>query len=332
MCNFVNEMSTATPLLLARAKELLEQDQVIAIPTETVYGLAGNMWSEQAVNTIYHLKQRPRSNPLIVHVATIAAAQALAKEIPAPLLRLATHFWPGPLTLLVEKSSQVPDSITAGSSKVAIRIPAHPLTRALLEQLSFPLVAPSANPYTRISPTTAEHVRYYFGDAIPLILDGGPCERGLESTIIGMENNQPIVYRAGALELEEIEKWIGPVTHFQPQGKETPTPGLAARHYAPITPTQICMREEIATQYSSGTAVLVLQQSIPSIPLDHQFVLAASGSLQEAAQNLYRILHQIDQAGFKKIICEELPAAGLGLTMNDKLKRAATLATPALKP
>jgi L-threonylcarbamoyladenylate synthase len=331
MCNFVNEMTTSTSLLLTRAKELLAQEQVIAIPTETVYGLAGNMWSEKAVNTIYNLKQRPRSNPLIVHVASLDAAQALVKEIPDPLLELAKQFWPGPLTLLLEKSSQVPDTITAGSSKVALRIPAHPLTRTLLEQLSFPLVAPSANPYTRISPTTAEHVRFYFGDTIPLILDGGPCEKGLESTIIGLDNNQPVLYRAGALALEQIEQCIGPITHFQPQGNETPSPGLAARHYAPLTPTEICKREEIESKYSLNAAVLVLQHAIAGIPLDHQFVLAATGSLPEAAQNFYRVLHQIDQTGFKKIICEQLPTEGLGITLNDKLTRASSPANLAMK-
>lgn len=187
----------------------------MAIPTETVYGLAGNLFSEKAVSTIYSLKQRPHSNPLIAHVASLEAAVALTKEFPAPLLELANRFWPGPLTLLVEKSSIVPDTVTAGSSKVAIRIPSHLHTQALLQHLSFPLVAPSANPYTRISPTTAEHVAYYFGSSIPLILDGGPCTLGLESTIIGFENNTPVLYRQGGLAIEMIEKLIGPVKIFQ---------------------------------------------------------------------------------------------------------------------
>lgn len=323
-------MNTINTSLLRQAIKLLEEDQVVAIPTETVYGLAGNLFSEKAVSTIYSLKQRPHSNPLIAHVATLEAAFALTKEFPAPLLELANQFWPGPLTLLVEKSSNVPHTVTAGSTKIAIRIPAHGHTQALLQELSFPLVAPSANPYTRISPTTAEHVAYYFGSSIPLILDGGPCKLGLESTIIGFENNTPILYRQGALELEMIEQVIGKVTLYQKKNKESPTPGLAARHYAPTTPTVLCDRVEIINQIDETSAVVLFSEPIPEIPLEQQFILAESGSLFEAARNLYGLLHQLDREQYSKIICERLPETGLGVALNDKLKRAAT--PPSLKP
>lgn len=314
--------------LLQQAVKLLEEDQVIAIPTETVYGLAGNIFSEKAVSTIYSLKQRPRTNPLIVHVAALEEAAALVKEIPSPLLALAKKYWPGPLTLLLEKSSVVPDSITAGSRKVAIRVPAHHLTHTLLQKLSFPLVAPSANPYTRISPTTAAHVEYYFGSSIPLILDGGPCKLGLESTIIGFENNKPILYRQGALEKEIIEQTIGEVTIYQNKTTETPTPGLAARHYAPTTPTLLCERNEIVAQLEEQCAVIVFSEAFPELPVEQQFVLSESGSLFEAARNLYSVLHEVDRGGYKKIICEKLPETGLGAVLNDKLKRASSPLNP----
>ncbi|NDF97711.1 MAG: threonylcarbamoyl-AMP synthase, partial [Chitinophagia bacterium] len=163
---------------LQQAIQLLSDENVVCVPTETVYGLAASMYSEMAIEKIYAIKGRPRTNPLIVHIGRKEDLFLLCTEVPAPLQRLIDRFWPGPLTILVEKSVQVPDSITAGGSRVGIRMPNHPLTLELLQRLPFPLVAPSANPYNAISPTTAQHVEAYFGSAIPLILDGGPCQQG----------------------------------------------------------------------------------------------------------------------------------------------------------
>ncbi len=307
---------------IATAAALLSDGEVIAIPTETVYGLAGNMYNENAVAKIYELKKRPKQNPLIVHVANIQAATPLIKDFPPKLLLLAEKLLPGPLTLLLNKSDLVPNSITAGSNRVAIRVPAHPLAVELLKMIDFPLVAPSANPYTRISPTKVKHVQAYFGSALKFILDGGDCTIGLESTIVGMEDNQPLIYRQGVISKQEIENIIGPVGNYNAISSTMPTPGLAPRHYAPQTETILTEREKIEAIFESGMAVLVFQEGISSIPIEAQYVLSENGSLAEAAKNLYRILHDLDHKRFKSILCEMLPDIGAGSAINDRLRRA----------
>jgi L-threonylcarbamoyladenylate synthase len=313
---------TRTPIEIAAA--LLSDGEVVAIPTETVYGLAGNMYNENAVAKIYELKKRPKQNPLIVHVADINSAIPLIEDFPTKLLALAEKFMPGPLTLLLNKSGLVPNSVTAGSNRVAIRVPAHPLTAELLKIINIPLVAPSANPYTRISPTKVKHVEAYFGNTIPYILDGGPCQVGLESTIVGMEEDEIIIYRKGVIGKEDLEKMVGPVKYYHSSSSQLPTPGLAPRHYAPATETLLCERDFIKTMYDSETIVLVFSTAIPSIELESQFVLSESGSLAEAAKNLYQLLHTLDEKGFKKIICEQFPEIGIGVAINDRLRRAST--------
>ena len=191
---------------ILKAKEVLQKNELIAIPTETVYGLAGNAYSETAVKKIFELKQRPFYNPLIVHIKNTAALDTVACEIPEMAYALAKEFWPGSLTLLLKKKDHIPEIITAGKATVAVRVPNHPLTLALLEQLDFPLAAPSANPFGSISPTTAQHVADYFKGNLEIILDGGECQNGLESTIIGFENDQAVLYRHGSIATEAIEK------------------------------------------------------------------------------------------------------------------------------
>ncbi|NBV30077.1 MAG: threonylcarbamoyl-AMP synthase [Chitinophagaceae bacterium] len=309
-----------SPLQIAAS--LLKQEEVVAIPTETVYGLAGNAFSEKAVSTIFELKNRPQTNPLIVHVANLKAVEPLVKKIPEKMQLLAAHFWPGPLTLLLDKSDKISSKITAGSNRVAIRVPAHPLAIELLNLLDFPLVAPSANPYTRISPTKAAHVEAYFGSKLKFILDGGDCTVGVESTIVGLENGKPVIFRKGMISKKELEELIGPTDDYIPKSPLMPTPGLALRHYAPVTETQICERENIARTYKNGMAVVVFKEKISTIPFEAQYILSKSGSLQEAAQQLYQTLTVIDQSGYNTIICEELPNEGVGIALNDRLKRA----------
>jgi L-threonylcarbamoyladenylate synthase len=310
------------PSPVQMAASLLAEDEVVAIPTETVYGLAANLYSPKAVAKIFELKNRPHTNPLIVHVANLQDALPLVQEIPAALLQLAHNFWPGPLTLLLKKSKRVPKTVTAGSDRVAIRVPNHPLTLELLKSINFPVVAPSANPYTRISPTHEKHVRAYFGNKIPYILEGGPCQVGLESTIVGVENERIILYRKGVISKEIIEQLAGSVIDYIPSKSVTPTPGLAPRHYAPDTETMLCEREKIISEYEQGAAVLIFSTVIPDIPIEDQFVLSANGSLEEAAKQLYDLLHEIDHANYKRIICEELPEEGAGYAINDRLRRA----------
>lgn len=307
------------------AASLLTQENVVAIPTETVYGLAGNMLSQKAVERIYSLKQRPLSNPLIVHVSGFDQLHEWVTNIPPALETLARTYWPGPLTLLLDKTRAVPDRITAGSQQVAVRVPSHPIALALLQQIDFPLVAPSANPFTRISPTTAEHVRTYFGEQLPFVLDGGPCAVGLESTIVGMQEGRVILYRQGAIGLTAIEELLqNKVERYAAQRGHTPTPGLSPRHYAPLTRTVLCERGDIQKIYSGHSAVIVFTTPVAGILPENQFILSPSGSLSEAGQQLYTLLHVLDKSGYENIICERLPSAGIGDAINDRLQRAAT--------
>jgi len=318
-------MSKTITNSIDKAAALLVAGEVVAIPTETVYGLAGNLFNPSAVEKIYRLKNRPRNNPLIVHVKDLEAALPLITEFPKPLQLLAEKYWPGPLTVLLKKSKLVPDSITAGSDFVAIRVPAHPLTKQLLEQIPFPLVAPSANPFTRISPTKAEHVEQYFGDSIPCILDGGSCSVGLESTIIGMNNDTPLLYREGVLGKLLLESLIGPIEKFNPQKNTILTPGQWPRHYAPLTKTILCKREEIMLHVKDNTGIIVYKEPLLSVNTNQQHILSETGSLVEAAKNLYQILHHVDKLNYETIICEMLPQEELGNTINERLKRAASI-------
>ncbi|MEM6379325.1 MAG: L-threonylcarbamoyladenylate synthase, partial [Bacteroidota bacterium] len=212
---------------LTHATKLLREGQVVAIPTETVYGLAGNALDIKAISEIFHVKQRPSFDPLIIHIPDIANAEKWVKKIPDNLLTLAKQFMPGPLTILVERKAIIPDLVTAGSPFVALRVPAHPLTQALLKELDFPLAAPSANPFGYISPTQAVHVQKQLGEKIPYILDGGACPVGLESTIVGIEDGQITVFRKGGLALESIKEVVGDAIQIKPFSSSNPkAPGM----------------------------------------------------------------------------------------------------------
>ena len=222
---------------IAKAIEILNNEDVIAIPTETVYGLAGNIYSEKAIRKIFEVKQRPLFNPLIVHIHSTDQLEELVTDIPYNAKILAEKFWPGALTLLLKKKPSVPDLITAGKDTVAVRIPNHPITLQLLKELSFPLAAPSANPFNRISPTSAVHVERYFKHKIKMVLEGGACVNGIESTIIGFENNEPVLYRLGSIALEDIEAVIGSVRVHNKSENAPNAPGMLLKHYAPKTKT-----------------------------------------------------------------------------------------------
>ena len=293
---------------LSIALKHLRQGDVIGMPTETVYGLAGNAFDANAIQKIYTIKQRPATNPLIVHVGSIQQAETFVKEFPEPLRQLAQAFWPGPLTLLLKKSDRIPDVVTAGSDRVAIRIPNHPLTIELLNQLDFPLVAPSANPYTRISPTNAQQVDQYFGDQIPVVLDGGACEKGLESTIAGWEDGQVIVYRLGSLSIEQLESVVGTVCIRNQGEKVLLAPGMTKKHYSPSTPFLIV---ENVVDYQAQH------------PEQHIGIfLAGNEDPDEIAPGFYARLQEMDKMGFDVLITSRLSDQGLGRTINDRLKRA----------
>ena len=222
---------------IEKAVEILNNEDLVAIPTETVYGLAGNIFSDKAIRKIFQLKQRPLFNPLIVHTHSIAQLENIVSYIPEKAKQLADTFWPGSLTLILKKKNNIPDLVTAGKDTVGVRIPNHPVTLSLLKKLSFPLAAPSANPFGNISPTNPKHVEKYFKGKLSMSLDGGDCKKGIESTIIGFENDEPVLYRLGSIALEEITKVIGPVEVKNKKENAPDAPGMLSRHYAPETNT-----------------------------------------------------------------------------------------------
>ncbi len=294
----------------------------VAVPTETVYGLAANALNPAAVVRIFEIKNRPAFDPLIVHVPGLEQAERYAEAIPAPLRRLAEHFWPGPLTILVPKRSIVPDLVTSGLPRVALRAPAHPLMQALLQSLPFPLAAPSANPFGYISPTTAQHVFDQLQGKIPYILDGGPCRVGVESTIAGFENGQTTIYRLGGLPLETIETCIGPVQVQLNQSSNPTAPGMLKSHYAPRKPMILFEKTPWpADGRRTGALTFRRRTDLPEHAL--QIVLSKSGDLAEAAQNLFAALRTLDLADIDLIAAEKLPEEGLGRAINDRLRRAA---------
>jgi len=331
---------------ISKAKVLLEQEELVAIPTETVYGLAGNIYSEKAITAIFKTKQRPFFNPLIVHIPNVGYLNSIVTHIPEKAQRLADAFWPGPITLVLPKKETVPDLVTAGKPTVAVRIPNHPLTLELLSQLDFPLAAPSANPFNRISPTKPEHVEGYFKNDINMVLDGGDCKSGIESTIIGFENDEPIIYRLGSTPIEAIEAVIGKTeiknttNHLlsmvtersrsdieleKHQKEKTPNaPGMLEKHYAPKTKTilTVDISAEIKKHSDKNIGLLTFKDD-KDLNADFKIHLSKSGDLEEATQNLYSALHHLDTKELDIIIVEQLPDYGLGKSINDRLKRAA---------
>ncbi len=302
----------------------LKRGEIVSIPTETVYGLAGNALKEESIDLIFNLKKRPAFNPLIVHIPDVNFLDRVAENIPDPAKLLANHFWPGPLTLILKKKASIPNRVTAGKDTVAVRVPNHPLTLELLKKLPFPLAAPSANPFGSISPTLAIHVYKYFGDKIPFILDGGSCKSGLESTIIGFENETPVLYRHGALALEKIKEVIGPVKELIKNDQNPQAPGMLSKHYAPQTETirSENILETIANFPNKKIGVLSFQKIELSEEITHQEILSEKGHLEEAARNLYAALHRLDQLQLELIVVPYFPNHGLGKTINDRLQRA----------
>jgi L-threonylcarbamoyladenylate synthase len=309
------------------AAQLLTDGQLVAVPTETVYGLAGNALDEAALAEIFRVKNRPRFDPLIVHLPNTGALGQWALEIPDAASRLAEAFMPGPLTLLLLKKSAIPDLVTAGSALVALRVPSHPMVRELLEALPFPLAAPSANPFGYISPTTAEHVARQLGSRIPYILDGGPCSIGLESTIVGFDaSGRPVVFRKGGIAVEALAEVCGPVEVRTHSTSNPAAPGLLQSHYAPRTPLLLgSIPALLGIHQGKKLGVLSFREFYPTVPAENQVVLSAEGSYAEAAQRLFSAMRMLDEAGLELILAEPLPEEDLGRAINDRLRRAAAL-------
>lgn len=305
------------------AAQLLESGDVVAVPTETVYGLAANALNADAVTKIFEAKNRPFFNPLIIHLHSITQIEEYA-VIDKLSLSIAQQFMPGPITLLLRKKEIVPDIVTAGSNKVAVRIPNHSTLFLLLQKLNFPLAAPSANAFGYVSPVTAAHVLQGLNNKIPYILDGGSSQVGLESTIIEVEDDMIVLHRAGGLAIEKIEAFTGkkliPVTHQ----KKPQTSGQLKSHYATSTPLIQGNVNDLLNDFrTKKVAIISFKNFYKNIAEENQFILSTKGDLNEAAKNLFSTMRKLDEQNkYDIIIAEIFPNQGLGTAINDRLQRA----------
>ncbi len=306
------------------AKHILEQAELVAIPTETVYGLAANGLDPQAISRIYEVKKRPQFNPLILHVSGLDQMKKLVLNIPMVFQKLIAHFSPGPITYLLPKSKLVPELVTAGSEMVAVRIPDHPLTLSLLSSLDFPLAAPSANISGYVSPVSASHVLSGLSGLVPYILDGGLCKVGLESTIIGFENKRIQIHRMGAITKEQIELVTGMPVEITLAHENPSAPGQLKSHYATKKPFLLGNVEDLLILHKGKKiGVISFKDSYQSCELAKQLILSPTGDLRIAAANLFSAMRDLDQSDVDMIIAEPVPLEGIGHAINDRLERAA---------
>lgn len=318
-----------SPSSLARATELLRRDALVAFPTETVYGLGACATSEEGIAKIYRAKGRPATNPLIVHVATIGSLAGYVAPSPREEHRLARleSLWPGPLTVVFESSRGLAANVSSGLASVAIRIPAHPIAQQLLQLVGLPLAAPSANRSNYVSPTTAQHVYDEFGDDIPLIIDGGPCAVGIESTIISIGSSQVRLLRPGIITVEELEGRLGEKLEVT-RGEETRpiSPGQLATHYAPRTPL-VFFDETNVSDIPVRSGLLTLKPH-PSKEISERFqevcALSEHGDLLHVARRLFAALRELDKKQLELIVVERCGSSGVGLAILDRLVRATT--------
>ncbi len=310
---------------IAAAAAAIRAGALVGMPTETVYGLAGNALDAQAVLRIFAAKGRPTFDPLIVHVADAEQAWTIAEPSPRARL-LAARCWPGALTLVLPRRAVVPDVVTSGLDTVAVRCPDHPLARALIRAAGVPLAAPSANPFGRISPTTAAHVREQLGAAVAVVLDGGPCRIGVESTVL-LPDPVPLILRPGGMTREVLEAVLGEPVALAGRAQRADNlplaaPGMLASHYAPRTPLRL---RQGAWPTSRDVACLALRGDDLPASITQREILSAQGDLAEAATNLFAAMRRLDAAGASAIVAELMPDVGLGVAINDRLRRAAGL-------
>jgi L-threonylcarbamoyladenylate synthase len=306
----------ATEAELDQAAALLRHGGLVALPTETVYGLCANALDPGAVARIYEAKGRPPTSPLIVHVCSLEMARGLAARWPAGAETLAVRYWPGPLTIVVEKREHVPDIVTAGLPTVGLRMPSHPVMIDVIRRAGVPLAAPSANPFMALSPTTAAHVRLSMGRSVDLVVDGGACEVGIESTVISLAGGQPVLLRPGIISRDQLEATLGePVAiGLRPEGAH-PSPGMHQRHYSPKTPVILTGGGRLPP---GRGAYLRLGTAAPA-ELEIAMPLDAAGY----ARSLYAALHKADEAGLEWIAVESPPLGAEWDAIRDRLKRAA---------
>ncbi len=309
---------------LSRAAEIIRRGGLVGMPTETVYGLAGNALDPFAVARIFEAKERPFFDPLIVHVLDLSWLPRVVAEFPEQARLLAGRFWPGPLTLILPKADAVPDLVTSGLASVGVRMPRHPLALDLLRQADCPIAAPSANLFGRISPTTAGHVAEQLGERIEYILDGGPCQVGVESTVLQL-SPRPCLLRPGGVSLEELIEVLGPIEISEstdhPSDSPQTAPGMLPQHYAPRTRLVL---DATATHTRPGRwGVLAWRHVADESDFAACEILSPTGDLREAATNFFAALRRLDELGLDGIVAETFPETGLGRALNDRLRRAA---------
>jgi L-threonylcarbamoyladenylate synthase len=308
---------------IQQAASFLKAGEIVAIPTETVYGLAANAFDANAVAKVFEAKNRPFFDPLIVHTHALEEVYKLVEEIPSPLLALAKKYWPGPLTLLLPKKDIIPYLVTSGLQTVGVRIPQQDDTLHLLQQLDFPLAAPSANPFGYVSPTSAQHVFDQLQGKIPYILDGGECKVGLESTIVGMQHDVVTIFRIGGLSIEAIEAIVGKVIVNIHQGDNPAAPGMLSSHYAPYKAIIIGNINANIIKYNNHKiGIISFKNQFSDIQAKYCYTLSVNGSLSEAAQHLFAAMRALDNSDIDIILTEEFPDEGLGRAINDRLIRA----------
>jgi L-threonylcarbamoyladenylate synthase len=313
---------------VARAARLIRAGALVAFATETVYGLGAHALDETAIARVFEAKNRPRFDPLIVHVPDRCAADPLVSRWPRLAERLAEAFWPGPLTLVLPKSALVPDLATAGLPSVAIRVPGHPLALELLRRADVPVAAPSANPFGGLSPTTAAHVAAGLGDKVDYILDGGPCQVGVESTILAVDDAGATLLRPGGVALEDCAAVAGPIAVAERlpgrPDEAALAPGMLESHYAPKTPMSLVDGiKDDETGATERVGILAFQPCESVGRYAAREVLSPTGDLVEAAANFFAALRRLDEAGVDRIVAVRLPQQGLGRAMNDRLQRGA---------
>ncbi len=305
---------------ISEAAKIISNGGIVAFPTETVYGLGADATNPTAVARIFEAKQRPRLDPLIVHIADHTQINEVVKSVPPRAALLIEKFWPGPLTLILPKKEIIPDIVTSGLAGVGIRMPDNNIARSMISLCGKPVAAPSANKFGSVSPTCAAHVREQLGDCVDMILDGGSCSVGVESTIISFMNEDPVLLRPGGLSLESIQKEIGKVIIPDTNDYKNASPGRCLRHYAPSTPLQLG-KTTTSCHNNMKVGLLSLKGDFTG---NYTVVetLSKTGNLNEAACNLFAALRRLDSAGLDLIIAEKVPDEGLGRAINDRLHRA----------
>lgn len=316
------------PAQLSRAARILQQGGTVVFPTETVYGLGANALDPEAVKKIFLAKGRPADNPLIAHIADKRMLTQLVEKVPSSAKKLIRKFWPGPLTIILNKKKIIPDIVTAGGKTVAIRMPAHPLALKLIALSKVPLAAPSANLSGKPSPTTFQHVKEDMDGRVEAIIDGGNCQFGLESTVIDLTGKVPVLLRPGAVTLEQLRQILGKVKVANPNAKKPKSPGMKYRHYSPKTPLILVLAKNPVPKIKKlinekKKVALIASEEIAKYFLNCKMEVIVYANLATLAQKVFHIFRELDEQDFDYVIIHSVPEKGIGLAIMNRLKKAA---------